>query len=302
MSAPIDLDRQVTDWLHSEATSSGADRVLAGVLVRTSTVAQDRPGLGGRLDDMHDGLKVAIAAVGLVVALAGLNQLASDGGIGGSAATASPSPTSAHTSTPPADSDTAGGMFVPDRDWSELLAGTRSVYMDGRRVSLELPGGWEGFGGEYKNYISKSVHGPQGAEAKIFWSRYPASGAAASECHYLHSRSVKASLTDLAAAVAAVPGTELVAGPTDMTLGGHPAKHVVFVVRDDVGCDPGFFFTYPNASWGALWPETVPGDTIRVWIVEEGGDLFFIEGATKEDAGAELEEQVEQIVESIVFE
>jgi hypothetical protein len=300
MSASTDLDRQVTDWLHSQATSSGADRVLAGVLVRTTTVAQERPGLGGRVDGMPDGLKVAIAAAGLVVALAGLNQLASDGGLGASDATASPSSTPAPTSTQTAASD-ADGRLVPDRN-GELPAGRGYLYLDGRRVSLDLPGGWEGFGGEYKNYISKSVHGPQGAEAKIFWSRYPASGVAAFECHYLRSRSVKATLSDLAGAVATVPGTDLLAGPTDMTLGGFPAKHVVFVVRDDVGCDPGFFFTYPNGWGGALWPETVPGDTIRVWIVEEQGDLFFIEGATKENAGAALEEQVERIVESIVFE
>lgn len=288
MSSPTDVDRQVTDWLHSQATSFGADRVLAGVLVRTSMVAQDRPGLGGRLHGMRNGLKVAIVAAGLVVALASLNQLASDGRLVGRPPTGAP--------------DTAGGMLVPDRNSAKFPAGRGSLYMDGRRVSLELPGGWEGFGGEYKNYISKSVRGPQGAEAKIFWSRYPASGAEAYACHYLRSRTVTASLTDLAAAVAAVPGTELVVGPSDMTVGGHPAKHVIFVVRDDVGCDPGFFFTYPNGWGGALWPETVPGDTIRVWIVDVGGALYFIEGATKQDAGAGLEEEVEQIVESIVFE
>jgi hypothetical protein len=73
-------------------------------------------------------------------------------------------------------------------------------------------------------------------------------------------------------------------------------------VREDVGCDPGFFFTYPHVIGGPLWPETLPGDIIRVWIIDVDGDLFFIAGLTRPQAGAALEQDVDLILETIRFE
>jgi hypothetical protein len=102
--------------------------------------------------------------------------------------------------------------------------------------------------------------------------------------------------------VAAAPGTDLITGPSEVTLGGYPAQHVGLIVREDVGCDPGFFFTYPNLFEGALWPETTPGDTIQVWIIDVEGLLLFIAGETKPNASAALEQDVVDIVQSIQIE
>jgi hypothetical protein len=102
--------------------------------------------------------------------------------------------------------------------------------------------------------------------------------------------------------VAAAPGTELVSGPSDVTVGGRPAKHVVLTVRGDVACQPGFFYTYDPRGGGAFWHDTLPGDMIAVWIVDLDGTLFFIEGETREDAASALEQQIQQIVDSIRFE
>jgi hypothetical protein len=80
---------------------------------------------------------------------------------------------------------------------------------------------------------------------------------------------------------------------------------VRFVVEKDVGCDPGFFFSYPNLTGGALWPETRPGDTVRVWIADTPGQLLFVEGKThptNEQADIELEADILAIVESIRLE
>jgi len=44
------------------------------------------------------------------------------------------------------------------------------------------------------------------------------------------------------------------------------------------------------------------GDTIRAWIIEVGGRLLYIEGATQPDARPDLVRDVQQIVESIRFE
>jgi hypothetical protein len=180
------------------------------------------------------------------------------------------------------------------------MVGRNSWSIDGIQFTFNAPPGWQGFGHDHPNYVTKSNAGPQGAEAKIVWTTFPG-GQSAEMCHYLASRSIGSSAADLAAAVAEVPGTEIVIRPSDVTVGGLPAKHVILVVREDVGCDPGFFFTYPNAPGGALWPETVPGDTIKVWIVDVGGTRFFIEGATHQDAGPELGQEVQGIVDSIRF-
>jgi hypothetical protein len=245
---------------------------------------------------------VLLAAALVVVAFVGIN-LSAGGGEENSRAAVSVSPSpppSAPPSGTPRPSPSPTSVMTPDEGY--LAVGRNSLRIAGIAFSVDLPSGWESFGWGYRNYITKSIVGPQGAEAKLFWTSYPEQGDSAAACAYLRSQSLGPSAADLAAAVSEVPGTHVVAGPSDVTVGGLPAKHVVFSVREDVGCDPGFFFMYPNVWGGALWPETVPGDTIRVWIVDVGRTLFFIEGATHEDAGPELEKEVEQIVDSIAFE
>jgi hypothetical protein len=93
-------------------------------------------------------------------------------------------------------------------------------------------------------------------------------------------------------------------GPSDVTLGGHPAKHVVVTVRQNVGCHPGFFYTWRAVNGGAFWGTTV-GDTIKVWIVSVGGTRLFIAAATTGEVNwltTRLRKTVQQIVESIRFE
>lgn len=110
------------------------------------------------------------------------------------------------------------------------------------------------------------------------------------------------SAADLAAAVSTAPGTKLVTGPSHVTLGGRPAKHVALTVREKVGCDPGFFYSWRDVNGGALWPTTGVGDTIKVWIADVDGTRLFIEAETTKQAVGGLEHEVQQIVESITFE
>ncbi len=76
---------------------------------------------------------------------------------------------------------------------------------------------------------------------------------------------------------------------------------MVLTVRQRVGCDPGFFYTWKDVFGGALWPKTGLGATIRVWIVDVRGTRLFIEAETS-PASRDLEQEVQQIVESIRFE
>ena len=74
---------------------------------------------------------------------------------------------------------------------------------------------------------------------------------------------------------------------------------MVLTVRANVGCDPGFFYSWRPQRLGAFWQTTDVGDTIRVWIVAVGGTRLFIAAATK--AGG-IEKEVQQVVASIRFE
>jgi hypothetical protein len=157
--------------------------------------------------------------------------------------------------------------------------------------------GWEAFG---RVSINKSIVGPQGAEAIIFWASFP-DGDSAEPCADVLSGAVGRSTASLAAEVAKAPGTELVAGPSDVTLGGRSAKHVVLTLRRRGGCKPGFFYRWQDEEWGALWPRTDVGATIRVWIVEVEGTRLFIEAETNTDSDPQLDREVVRIVESIRF-
>ena len=157
--------------------------------------------------------------------------------------------------------------------------------------------GWEHFG---DISINKSILGPQGAEAMIFWTSFPIAEHA-DRCARLRSLSVDSSAEDVAFAVSSAPGIEVVSGPSDVTVGGRAAQHVVLVVLKDLGCDPGYFFTWRDRTTGALWPSTNVGDTIRVWIVKVRGTILFIEAETTTQANAQLEREIEQIVGSIRF-
>jgi hypothetical protein len=184
----------------------------------------------------------------------------------------------------------------------------------GVRFSFRVPRGWERLStiptkksprGPIS--LNKSSEGAQDAEAIIYWTSFP-DGDHADPCARELVASIGRSAASLAAAVSTAPGTKLVKGPLNVTVGGYPAKHVVLTVRKKVGCDPGFFYTWRDVFGGALWPTTSVGDTIRVWIVPVAGTRFykrtrlFIASATKEDANAILKREVEKIVGSFRFE
>ncbi|HEX6227891.1 MAG TPA: hypothetical protein VFZ41_00315 [Solirubrobacterales bacterium] len=190
------------------------------------------------------------------------------------------------------------------------LVGRRlTVTEEGVTFSFRLPKtvGWERFrslptersaGGPIS--LNKSILGSQGAEAIIYWTSFP-DGDHADPCANLLSPPVRGSVADLAAAVSTAPGTKLVRGPSDVTLGGRVAKHVVLRVREDVGCDPGFFYAWRDSYGGALWPRTGVGVTVSVWIVAVDGVRLFIAAATTEQASSELEKEIQQIIRSIRF-
>ena len=256
-----------------------------------------------------------VAAAAVIVAVVGINLLAGRGGVGGPTASASPLPSGLAEASPaptPETNDVVGGYKL----------GRHAVTVDGvsfsfniavspPNVELSQVSGWEPYGKPIGSiHLSKSIQGPQGAEAVIYWTRYP-DGAEAHPCAYLADRTALTSAADVASVLAAAPGTELVTAAEDATVGGYPAKHLVVRVHSLVGCNPGFFYTWTAKTFGALWTETRVGDTIRLWVVDVNGVLLFIGGETttdtsdgiiSQDKQLTLEHEVQQIINSIRFE
>jgi Tol biopolymer transport system component len=130
--------------------------------------------------------------------------------------------------------------------------------------------------------IRRSLVRGQAAEVMIYWTALRGNGPV-SPCAKLLSPSLaRSSIDDVAPVVAKAPGTELVAGPTRVTLGGYPARYVELVVHESRGCDPGFLFTWRDHWAGALWGGTERGDRIRAWIVDVNGRRLFFVAETKE--------------------
>jgi hypothetical protein len=215
---------------------------------------------------------------------------------------------SASATAQPGSSPNAASVGVVSHNHGARQTLTEQGVRFSFKVPTKAPGEhswWERFRvatGKYPRgpiSLNKSLFGPQDAEAIIYWTSFP-NGDYTDRCADVLAPSIGRSAAALAAAVSTAPGTKLVKGPSDVTLGGHPAKHVVLRVRKNVGCDPGFFYSWREVSGGAFWRTTEVGDTIRVWIVAVDGKRLFIAAATGKQAGG-LEKEVQQIVESIRF-
>jgi hypothetical protein len=307
-------ERDVTDvvrsWLRRDEHVS-ADRVLDSVLARLDATPQHRSWWPPpRFAEMNTFAGLAIATILVVVVAAiGINLMPAIRGIVGGGPTASPSP----SATPqPSSSPSPVAAYPPASDLSGLgvAIGRHSVSVDGIPLSFEMPArGWE----PREVYLSKSAEGPQPAEAIIFWAAFPGGWIDSSThtgayvpCIDVLGSPVGRSVGDLAAAVSSVSGTDVVSGPTDVSVGGHAAKHVeLFLTYSAEACGQGFFYGWDEdkdprrAAW---WTGMIPGDTVRVWIVDVDGALLFIEAATHWNAGTALGLEIQQIVDSIVFE
>ncbi len=195
------------------------------------------------------------------------------------------------------------GPLPNTADGGWLAMGRHALTVDGVPFSFSVPALLEDRGwARYRDiYISKDTFGSQGAEGAIYWTGF-SDGSSTGPCAYLQELPAGESAADLAATVAAAPGTELVSGPSDVTVGGRAAKHVVLTVREDLGCDPGYFFTWDPAAGGPGWWDTSVGDTVRVWIVDVDGTRLVIVGETTPGFGSRLAPEIQDIVDSIQFE
>lgn len=296
MHTERDDTRIVRSWLRTDEHES-ADRVLDTVLAMLDATPQRRSRWPARrIADMNSYAKLAIAAAAVVVvAVVGINLLPATSGAGGGGPAVSPSPTPrpSPSPTPEADFPAPGPLAV----------GTHRAILDGVPLSFSVPSsGWT----SSAPFIVKGEDGQPDAFDLLLWTSAPENVYADPCAHTPLRPPPSATAAGLAAAVASIPGTDLVAGPSSIDVGGRPAQLVVLKIREDLGCDPKTAYLWYDESIGGAsdgwrWAEAL-GATIRVWIVDVDGKRVWIDGESFKGAGPEVEQEIQQIVDSIKFE
>ena len=321
MTSSRDTDRFIRDFLE-EGLTELPDRVYDAVRSDVDRTRQRVVIAPRKARDMNTFARVAIAAAAVVtVAIVGISLPPAHDGASGASVLPPTFPSAPQPTSSPSAADVprsaarypAGGVTI----------GMHGVTVDGIRLSFTVGSGWEGHeqynmpasGWEgHEHYMSKDTEGPQGAEAIIFWATFPGGWISPSKnngtyvpCIDLLGQPEGRSVADLAAAVSTVAGTDVVSGPSDVLVGGRPAKYVKFFVTysavdNGLVCGPGFFYSWEVNDGGAFWNSTIPGDTIRVWIVDVADTILFIEAETHWNAGPDVGNEIQQIVDSIQFE
>ena len=240
-------------------------------------------------------LGIALAAFLLAACTAGLTEEVS------MSPTLTAEPTrNAAASEEPAPEEPAT-VFAPS---GLLEPGTRyALTPDGLSASFAVPTAhWISNG----SFLLDGYGGSPDQSQMFFWTGDSPVGTYADPCAEETSPPAGTSAADLAAAVASVPGTELLSGPSDVTVDGYPGQYVELFVPKDIGCTPNsfllwYFLDSDGAAIGrfASWPDS----TIRVWIIEVEGARAFVEAETRyPGASAEVDQEFQEIVESIDFE
>jgi hypothetical protein len=290
MNIRFDRDLPISAWLEAEAPDRAPTLLVEHTRERLRTTQQRRRwGPAWRFPDMKTQARLAIfAAAVLVVAVAGINLLLVDQNVGGP--TVAPSQPPVTSPSPQPSAVTAGdfpsGLLTPDIRYP--------MTRDTVQFSVVFPtSGWRS-NGEF--YIEKP-----GKEAELFfWTSAP-DGVFADPCSATQGPPLSSN-AELASAAASIPGTALVSGPTDVTVGGFPAKNLVLTVPDDIGCGVGDFkLWYAEGIDGGRHASRL-GDTIRVWIIDTGdGTRLWIDAETPADVSPESEAEIQQVIDSIEF-
>jgi len=305
MSTDRDTTRIVRSWLRTDEHES-ADRVLDNVLALLDATPQRRPRWPARrIADMNSVAKLATAVAAVfVAAVVGLTLLPGRGGPGDDP-TPSPSPSPSLSPSPsstPALLPSGSSIVFPPA--GALAPGRHTLTEDGIVFSLQVPDGWYSSGlscplcASDAGWLQKGpIDGTDPGYAWLpFWS---VKGVAADPCGQTPAPAAT-SAAELATGVAALPGTDVVTAPEDVTVGGRPAKHVVMKVREDIDCAAGSYYMWYDGNGDFRWA-TALGQTNEVWIVDVDGASLWIEGETYKGSTPALEQEIQAIIDSIQF-
>lgn len=289
MSTDLDATRIVRSWLHTDEHES-ADRVLDSVLVLLDATPQHRSRWPvRRFAQMNSYAKLAIAAAAVVaVALVGINLLPpSSSSVGGAGPAASPSASPTPSASPSASTEAWHvGAYGVGR-YEATLEGVPFSF------SFAVPSThWSSY--RFSGMLETGTY----PTANYAWIGMPSAHnrMVGTDPCAAKAKYIGGDANDLAIAETKIPGTHAT-GPTDVTIGGVPAKLVVLTIDPDIACAPSSFML---SGEGMNYPNSLES-TIQMWFFERDGKTYEV---YSDQAGNNqpLAQEIEQIVESIQFE
>lgn len=301
MSRDPDITRVVRSWL-DEGVDRLPDRVLDSVLESLPATPQRRSSWSAwRLPNMFTPVRTAIAAAAIVIAAsAALVLLPRGNGPAASNPVASPSP-SAFASPSPSATSSVTASVAPI---GVLNAGRYRIEVPfALPFSITFPSSWtmRGLAGGEVNFVRSTP-----AEAAPWVTIDLVNGVIADPCHGpgRPKSPAPATVAELVTAITGMVGFN--AGPiTDVSLGGLPAKS--FQITNSIDTDTA------NCTFGPMLPLwTFPGSTVgggtnggateRIWVLSVNGTLVVIDGETFPTTPAAAAQEIDTVVQSVVFE
>ena len=279
MTTDHDTTRIVRSWLRTDEHESG-DRILANALALLDATPQRRPYWPSRRSADMNALTKSLIAVAAVVAIAviGVTILPKEFGPG----LVAPTPTPTPTPIPSTGDIWPRGLL--DVGHHEVRLGDVEFSFD-----TETPG-WNSY--RYTGMLEQGAY----PTSNYRWVGFggAADGVAAEACSGKTRPIVGTSIDDLATAFTTIPGTAAT-GPTDTTVGGHPARLVAITIRPDVDCAARELFLDSNGAY----PNTLDS-VIKQWFVDVDGSPFVIH-ADQSAPDPTIEAEIQQIVDSVRF-
>jgi len=317
VSTDRDVTRIVRSWLEEGATAL-PDRVLDAVLDQLPATSQRRARWPARrLNEMNSALKLALAAAAVVVvAVVGINLAPRSGDVGGTGQSPTPTQTPSPTLTPTSTSTSApsAASKFPQLPIGDLVAGTSYFINDPcctgpARIVLTVPAaGWFTVD---TVFLGKKVPGDPDTLFGITLGASKVGNLWRDPCHRDGTGAalnppVGPTVDDLANALAVQGGADALP-PTDVRIGGYPAKKVELSVPAGLKtatCDGGDFgwWSPPDDVTGAAPYTFGDGQHATVYVFEVSGTRQVIQTTYLPGTpGTDLAE-LQAIVDSIKIE
>ncbi len=278
MSTDRDVTRIVQSWLEGGVTAL-PDRVLDAVLDQVPTTPQRRHWWSARrAHGMNSTLKLGVAAAAvLAVAVVALSFMPRGGSGPGAVVDARPTATPAPSPTAaPSPSGSPSLKELPSS--GDLEPGTYSIndraYTQATHFIFTVPAGWS----TEEGFLKKHEGEPEAVEL----STWVVSHAYTDSCDHTSKNrfEVGTSPDALVSALVALKNRE-VSAPTDVTLGGFPAKRLELSVPADLDVS--------TCAFGAIknWPDVGgneggglccggPGHVDVVYVVDINGKALAV--------------------------
>jgi hypothetical protein len=305
MTASRDPDPLIGEFL-AEGRTELPDRAYDEVRNRIDRTRQ-RVVIGPwRTLEMPTLAKAAIAAAAVVVAvMIGANLLAptgpTTGGPGPStsaataaastAASASPAPSAPYSELSPDGGDLAPGTYLFD-----------DLQLSPVPFTFTVPAGWTSLAGSFFGTVGFEG---QSRTLNVQMAPWIVHNLSADLCQWQDNDlqpPVGDSAEDLAEALVAQAGKDAV-GPTDVTIGGYPAKKVELVMPRDLAiaeCDDGKVARWSRFADG--YPHTYGAEQRNVmYIIDTPAGRLVIDTSILPQASSAERAELEQVIDSIDF-